>query len=869
MSIDTSKLNVINREYATIFKDLTDAIPSLTDQWATNDESDPGIVLVKLMSMVGDMLSYNTDKAYLEAFPDSVTQRKNAYQIYKLVGYKMKWYRSAKAFCYFNNVGNTPAIYIPRYTVFSSKDGTINYCNPNEDLYIRFGVDGKKDSRQQTTLVEGIPVTPTLYVDTTSVQLGYKYLFNNSEKWHNAYKYNVSKEKIVENRLYFNDFNVDQDHITLIDDQDEEWTMVENINTADNLNSKIFEFSIDEFDRPYLRLIDFWQDLNINNFKLFYIKSSGKNGKVAPNILQVANSSVYSLINSKNNPKLEIVNMDSEGGYNPETPYDARISSANYINTFDTLVTLDDFTKFVKRYAYTGNAISKDLTNDFYRFNVNSYDNVEELVNQIVDSFGISTSALINKGNNTKITYNVRNDGTVSRNIDGNSRNFWEIFKKQPDGTDLFPILESIGKIFGVKFTRQTPTSAIDSNPKFEDIQADGRLYLICDLYQLIYIYNYLYDATRTTNRDTYKITADAIIKEYHKEPIKTTIDSIEEFQYGDRNPFDDLNYILSDNENKELTNRSVNIYITPNNNYLEENFSDYQNDIDNDIYNSKVISLDVNTTTQGIDYYKWEISGIIYLKSPVTYTKAQGILVAINNNLKQLYTPDRIDYCEPIKPVTLSDQILNVDKLIHYIDIDKITYTKYDPITNLNIGEPFTDKALISGIKYIQNLPFVVNTTVDTENIIFKTDENGNYDFEIDLYNGHYYDANGEKHYYLEEYSEQEKEQGYILVKPGTFCVSLENGTYIIKDNGYGTLVCNEDILESSSIQYKVTENYNESSSTNSNSMLVKFKINNGIQLSTSGTLNIKFTRNKINMVKYAGLDPNKLIIDNESIEV
>ena len=69
MGLDVSKLGVINRDYQSIFTDLVNTIPSLTEQWNTNDESDPGIVLVKLMSMLGDMLSYNTDKAYLEAFP--------------------------------------------------------------------------------------------------------------------------------------------------------------------------------------------------------------------------------------------------------------------------------------------------------------------------------------------------------------------------------------------------------------------------------------------------------------------------------------------------------------------------------------------------------------------------------------------------------------------------------------------------------------------------------------------------------------------------------------------------------------------------------------------------------------------------------
>ena len=47
------------------------------------------------MAALGDKLNYNIDKQVLEMFPGTVAQRKNARQLYDLIGYKMKWYRSA------------------------------------------------------------------------------------------------------------------------------------------------------------------------------------------------------------------------------------------------------------------------------------------------------------------------------------------------------------------------------------------------------------------------------------------------------------------------------------------------------------------------------------------------------------------------------------------------------------------------------------------------------------------------------------------------------------------------------------------------------------------------------------------------------
>lgn len=92
---DNKILQYTSRDYDSIKKDLIEAIPGLTNLWTSTEDGDPGIVLVKLMSALGDMLSFNFDKQALEYYGPTVTQRKNAAKLFELIGYKMHWYRSA------------------------------------------------------------------------------------------------------------------------------------------------------------------------------------------------------------------------------------------------------------------------------------------------------------------------------------------------------------------------------------------------------------------------------------------------------------------------------------------------------------------------------------------------------------------------------------------------------------------------------------------------------------------------------------------------------------------------------------------------------------------------------------------------------
>ena len=51
--------------------------------------------LLKLKAFLADKLNYNLDKNTLENFPSQATQRGNAQKLYDILGYNMKYYKSA------------------------------------------------------------------------------------------------------------------------------------------------------------------------------------------------------------------------------------------------------------------------------------------------------------------------------------------------------------------------------------------------------------------------------------------------------------------------------------------------------------------------------------------------------------------------------------------------------------------------------------------------------------------------------------------------------------------------------------------------------------------------------------------------------
>lgn len=331
----------------------------ITNKWAYGDDSDPGVLLVKLMAILGDLLFYQLDMENLEVYPSTVTLRKNAATIYKLIGYKMRWYQSAIVEA---NVVNTfsNAATLPRFCTFTTENNETTYTT-----FQQYELPSNMTNNGLETLIElvqGIPVTPVRSSNSPYPDTG--------KPWHDIYGYNYTTDDIIDNRIYLDDTDIDESHIILIDDKNEQWELRDNIYLTTNVG-RLFEFGIDVNDKPYIELIDYWPNFNISKFKLFYIKSKGEEGQIYANTLKYLTGNVWSRSNTTSGATIynvsdyiHFTNYDSTIGYNPETPDEARKNSVMYQNTLDTLITLADFERATLREPGVSNVRATDLTND-------------------------------------------------------------------------------------------------------------------------------------------------------------------------------------------------------------------------------------------------------------------------------------------------------------------------------------------------------------------------------------------------------------------------------------------------------------------------------------------------------------------------
>ena len=354
-----TKIDYTDKDYVNILDDLINSIPGISKKWQSTDENDPGMILVKLMSILGDMLFYNLDMASLEVYPNSVTLRKNAAVIYRLIGYKMKWYRSASLQADVVNTYSSPAT-LPRFCTFTTEDKSITYTTfKSYELKSNTSNNGAISTIE---LIQGTPVTPSRSTNNPFPDTG--------KPWHSIYGYNYNSNDMIDNKIYLKDMNVDQDHIILVDNQNEEWELVDNVYLQRD-TGRYFEFDVDVNDNPYLELVDYWENYNVNQFKIFYIKSNGSDGAIYANTLTKVTGSVWSKVTENTGANIYNVNgyvqfthFASTQGYDPETPDEARKESVKYQNTLDTLITLADFERVVLRIPGIANVRATDLTND-------------------------------------------------------------------------------------------------------------------------------------------------------------------------------------------------------------------------------------------------------------------------------------------------------------------------------------------------------------------------------------------------------------------------------------------------------------------------------------------------------------------------
>lgn len=389
----------INKDFNSIYGELLDLVKTLTNKWdpSLSNESDPGVVLIKLGALLSDKDNYNADKNVLELFPQSVSQYGNARKIYDIAGYSMDWYMSAITTLNFNYTGSD--VVSPNFIRLNALSTMVS--DDSGEIVYTLIEDAVLSTTQRTASVQCIQgVVQDYEVNGVSV-----ITLENIDEYNRVY---FDETMIAENGIFIAN-NVSGSTPNYIGD----WERVDNLESR-ALNSKIFKFGVlPNSDTCYIEFPQDIANLIEGGLRIKYIITNGESGNISANTLTTFYSSNITATITNSDGSTEDINVTNDITIaNPYAAVDGRnyedLESAynNYkdtVGTFNTLVTCKDYETAVndvidgRSYA-ASNCVVSDRTNDIldtsYIMQLTADGSREVLVNSDMDAFTIGMYAL-------------------------------------------------------------------------------------------------------------------------------------------------------------------------------------------------------------------------------------------------------------------------------------------------------------------------------------------------------------------------------------------------------------------------------------------------------------------------------------------
>lgn len=359
-----SNLSYINKDFPSLWNEILETVPKLTNKWLPSEanESDPLVVLLKILAIEADKLNYNIDKNVLELFPATLTQLRSAYNVYDSLGYTPDWYKSA-----------TTSVTIVYSGLIS---GSVPDTSYNVNVTIpKFTQVSDDETETIYTILEDVEITPgTPKSITVNAMEGVlndftingttKIMYNNLDS---------------QNRLYFNEYNVAQNGIIISNNQDFSdyssqsiinpeqendsatyWRRVNNLNQY-TAGQRIYKLGIDSVNNSvYLQFPDDIGNVIENGIYIKYILSNGEQGNVGRgDITKFANVTSFSVelsdeteVSLSATDDFSITNTkSSQNGSDPLDIDEMRRQFNRVVGTFNTLVTLRDYENYLYNYT--------------------------------------------------------------------------------------------------------------------------------------------------------------------------------------------------------------------------------------------------------------------------------------------------------------------------------------------------------------------------------------------------------------------------------------------------------------------------------------------------------------------------------------
>ena len=308
----------------------------ISERWspASTNESDPGIVLLKVLTAVADKLNYNLDKNTLEAFMPSATQEDSMRKLTEMMGYDMKHYQSAtgKATITYKSSNEKSlkddfeGIYFPKFVNLKNEDEDVNYVTLEE-----FTLQANQDSRD-IAIIEGELVECETNNDNIITALHLDDLN----------RYMLPEYAIAENGIF----------VTNIKDSEEStpWRKEQNLNIQQP-KTKVYKVGFDSAQqRLYIQFPEDIKTLMEDGLRIKYIRTNGLNGNISAKVLsKLEKPALWATADIENIKNLSADNFAvtnsgaCNNGADPESLDAAYNNYKKTIGTFDTLVTCRDY----------------------------------------------------------------------------------------------------------------------------------------------------------------------------------------------------------------------------------------------------------------------------------------------------------------------------------------------------------------------------------------------------------------------------------------------------------------------------------------------------------------------------------------------
>lgn len=354
--IQIENISYTNKDFSQIYPELVDLAKKITNKWdpETTNESDPGLVLLKLLAFIADKNNYNIDKNILEQFMPSVTQEISMRNLCEMLGYNPVYYRSAIADVSFTYLGGNENL-----------DTALNQGSTGVFLIKAFDTSFKTEDNIVYTLLEDMSIDNSTRVSTKKAiqgQLKALNLSSSSETSSEATKiqlYNLDEN----NRIYIPEIMVAENGIFINKEIYDEklnnnaWRRVDNLNDQE-LGSKVFKFGFDSSKNlPYIEFPSDIAELIEDGLEIYYIVTDGVNGYAKAGTLTAFNSLSSSVtgVTSLEESQYTLTNSNAITGSEPETIDEAYNSFKRTVGTFNTLVSCKDYSNYIYRYQDDSN----------------------------------------------------------------------------------------------------------------------------------------------------------------------------------------------------------------------------------------------------------------------------------------------------------------------------------------------------------------------------------------------------------------------------------------------------------------------------------------------------------------------------------